>query len=173
MPAWVNLKLNVPPGEIVALSKAPLSLLTVCGAVVLFFQITMVPTVIFSVCGLNAKLPLLIIDTLTVVGGVGVGLGLGVGVGVALVGVGVSVVLVGVGIAFALVGVGLGFDCVGAAPGCVDVGEGVLFVVPTTAVAVLVDAGTFVAGLLLPPQPASTIRKATIQRQQRATQRGK
>ncbi len=104
MPAWVNLKLNVPPGEIVALPKVPLSLLTVCGAVVLFFQITMVPTVIFTVCGLNAKLPLLIIDTLTVVGGVSVGLGRGVGVGVVLVGVGLG--RDGVGVAF--VGVGLG-----------------------------------------------------------------
>lgn len=114
------MKLKVPPGEIVPLPKAPLSLVTVCGAPVLFFHTTVVPTVIFSVCGLNAKVPLVIIATFTVVGGgggvgvgvggfgVGDGFGFGVGTGVARVGIGVGVVLAGVGVGFVLVGVGLG-----------------------------------------------------------------
>ena len=147
----------------VPLSKAPLSLVTVCGAVVLFVHLMVVPTLIFSVCGLKAKPPLATIETFMVVGG-GVGLGFGVGVGVALVGVGVGVVLVGVGVGVALVDVGLGFGCVGVAPGCVDVGEGAVFVAPTVAVLVLVlvDAGVLVATILLPPQPTSTSRRATI-----------
>ena len=101
VPACVNLKLNVPPGAIVLLSNTLVSLVTVCGAVVLFFHIMVVPALIFNVCGLNAKLPLSIIVMFMVVGGgVGVG-GLDVGVGVALVGVGVSFVLDGVGVGFA------------------------------------------------------------------------
>lgn len=125
MPADVNLKLKVPPGGIVPLPKAPISLVTVWGAVVLFFHIIVVPTVIVSVCGLKPKPPLLTIVTVMVVGtgvgvggvGVGLGLGLGVGVGVERVGVGVGVVLVAVGVGAALVDVGLGFACVGVAPG--------------------------------------------------------
>lgn len=135
----------------------------------LFFHIMVVPTLIFSVCGLKAKLPLSTIVTFMVVGvGVGVGgLGVGLGLGFALVGVGVGVVLVGVGVG--LVGVGLGLDCVGVTPGCVDVGEGVVFVASAVVVPVLVDAGAFVATLLLPPQPAITSRRATIQRPHKAT----
>ena len=104
----------------------------------------MVPTVIFTVCGLNAKLPLLIIDTLTVVGGVSVGLGRGVGVGVVLVGVGLG--RDGVGVAF--VGVGLGRDGFGVTVGGVDVGES--FVVPTIAVPVSVGEAVLLATLPLP-----------------------
>jgi len=86
----------------------------------LFFHTTVVPTVIFSVCGLKAKVPLVMIATFTVVGGgggvgvgvgglgVGDGLGFGVGTGVARVGIGVGVVLAGVGVGFVLAGVGLG-----------------------------------------------------------------
>jgi hypothetical protein len=146
---------------------------------VLFFHIMVVPTVIVSVCGLKAKPPLSTIVTFIVVGvgvgvgGVGFGLGSGVGVGVVLVGVGVGFVLVGVGVGFALVGVGLGLDCVGVAPGGVDVGEEIVFVAPTVAALVLVDAGAFVATLPLPPQPASTSRRAIKQRPHKATRRGK
>jgi hypothetical protein len=142
---------------------------------VLFFHMMVVPTLIFSVCGLKAKLPLSTIVTFMVVGGgagVGLGLGLGVGVGVALVGVGVGFDLVGVGVGAAFVGVGLGFACVGVVPGCVDVGEGVVLVVPRVAVVVLAGEGAFLA-VAPPPQPTSTIRKATMQMPHKATRRGK
>ena len=139
----------------------------------LFFQIMVVPTLTFSVCGLKAKPLLSTIVTFMIVGvgvgGVAVGLGFGVGVGVALVGVGVGVFLVGVGVGFALVGVGLGLDCVGVTPGCVDVGEGALFVVLT----VFVEDGVLVTTLLLPPQLVSTTRRETIQMPHKAMRRGK
>ena len=107
--------------------------------------------------------------------GAGVGLGLGLGVGVDRVGVGVGVVLVAVGVGFAFVGVGLGFACVGVTPGCVDVGEGVvpLAVMPTVAVLVPADEGAFVVGALLPPQPASAIRSASMQMPHTTRRRGK
>ncbi len=93
------MKLYEPPGEIPALPKElPV---TVCGAAVLLFQVTVVPAVILSVWGLNAKAPLLcvIIVTTTVGPGVGVGVGLcGVGVGVGFSGVGVGLVLKTVGV---------------------------------------------------------------------------
>ena len=97
------MKLYVPPAGIVPLPK-PLPV-TVWGAEVVFFQTTVVPTLIVIVEGLKAKLPLLstIIDTTTVTGtgvgvGVGVGTGFGVGVGVGFATVGVGVVLDGVGL---------------------------------------------------------------------------
>lgn len=146
-----------------------------------FFHIIVVPIVTVSDCGLKPKLPVPIIVTVMVVGagvgvggvGVGLGLGAGVGVGVALVGVGVGVVLVAVGVGAAFVGVGLGFACVGVAPDCVDVGEGVVPVDPTGVVPVLADEGAFVAGALLPPQPASTIRSASMQMPHKTRRRGK
>ena len=121
MPAWVNLKLNVWPGDMVPLPKALLSLVTVCGALLLFFHMIVVPTEIDSAFGLNENwlLPTIMIVTVfggggggVGVGGLGVGLGLGLGVvvGVALVGTGVGVGLVGIGVGVvpARVGVGLG-----------------------------------------------------------------
>jgi hypothetical protein len=128
-----------------------------------FVHLIVVPTVIFNACGLKAKPPLAAIETFMVVGigvgvgGVGVGLGFGVGFGV-----GVGVARAGVGVGTALVGVGLGFDCVGVTLGCVDVGEGAVFVAPSVATLVLVDVGVLVATGLLPPQPASTSRRAPI-----------
>jgi len=122
----------------------------------------MVPTVIFSVCGLNAKLPLLIIDTFTVVGDVGVG------VGVVLVGVGLG--RDGVGVAF--VGVGLGRDGFGVTVGGVDVGES--FVVPTIAVPVSVGEAVLLATLPLPSsQPASTTRRSITQKPHKTMRRNK
>jgi hypothetical protein len=157
----------------VPLSKTLLSLVTVWGTVVLFFHMMVVPTLIVIACGLNAKLPLSIIVIFIVVGGgVGVG-GLGVELGVALVGVEVGVVLVGVGAGFALVGVGLGLEFVGVTPGWIDVGEGAVFSTPAVVVLVLIDAGAFAATPLLPPQPASTNRRATKQRPHKATRLGK
>lgn len=170
------MKVKVPPGWIVPLSKAPLSLVTVWGADVLFFHMIVVPTITGSVCGLKPKPPLSTIVTVMVVGaGVGDGLGLGVGVGVDRVGVGVGVVLVAVGVGFACVGVGLGFVCVGVVPACVDVGEGVVPLAVTLAVAVSVfaDEGAFVVGALFPPQPASAIKRTIRQMPHTARRRGK
>ena len=142
----------------------------------LFFHITVVPTVIAGAGGLKLKLPLPTIVTVMVVGadvGLGLGLGIGVGVGVDRVGVGVGVVLTAVGVGFAFVGVGLGFVCVGVAPGCVDVGEGVVpvAVTPTVAVSAPADEGAFVVGALLPPHPASTIMRARMQTPPKARRR--
>ena len=106
----MNLKLNDPPGEIVPLpNELPV---TVCGADVVLFQMTVVPMLMFRVCGLNAKAPLLsvVIVTTTVGAGVGVGVGFGrVGVGVGDGAEGVFVVptvivlaLVGAGVAVAV-----------------------------------------------------------------------
>jgi len=79
VPAWVNLKLNDPAGEIVPLpNELPV---TVCGAEVVLFQITVVPAVIFRACGLNAKVPLLCVVIVTTTVGAGVGVGVGVGDG--------------------------------------------------------------------------------------------
>jgi hypothetical protein len=132
------------------------------------------PIVIFNVCGLNEKVPLSVIDTFTVVGeGVGVG-GFGVGLGLGCgVGVGVGTVRVGTCVGADLVGVGLGREDVGVSPGCVDVGVGELLDVLTIVVLVLVKVGVLVAALLLPPQPASIIRRAAIQRPHKTTRRDK
>ena len=103
----MNLKLNDPPGEIVPLSKAPLLLVTVCGAVVIFFQITVVPGAIVSDDGLKVKLPLLsvVMETTTAGGCVGEGVGLGVGLGV---GEGVGTTCVGVGVGVGMCGTVVG-----------------------------------------------------------------
>jgi hypothetical protein len=152
------LKLYEPPGEIPALPKElPV---TVCGAAVLLFQVTVVPAVILSVWGLNAKAPLLcvIIVTTTVGPGVGVGVGLGgVGVGVGFCGVGLGLKTVGVGVGLDSVGVGVGRDVVG------DGAEGV-FVVPTIVVLSAVGVVVTEVGLLSPPQAVNTINSATIKR---------
>lgn len=152
MPAWVNLKLYDPPGEIAALPKElPV---TVCGAEVLLFQITMVPAVIFTVCGLNPKAPLLCVMIVTTT------VGAGVGVGVGFFGV-------GVGLGRKTVGVGVGLGCVGVGVGRGEVGDGAdgVFVVPTIVVLVFVGAGVVtVAGLLSPPQAVNTINSDTIKR---------
>jgi len=93
VPAWVNLKLNDPAGEIVPLpNELPV---TVCGAEVVLFQMTVVPAETFSACGLNAKVPLLCVVIVTTIVsadfGVGVGFGgVGIGVGFETVGVGVD-----------------------------------------------------------------------------------
>jgi hypothetical protein len=154
----VNLKLNDPPGEIVPPPKElPV---TVCGAEVVLFQITVVPAVMFRACGLNAKAPLLcvMIVTTTVGAGVWVGVGFGrVGVGVGLETVGVGVDRAGVGVGFGRVGVGVG-----------DGAEGV-FVVPTVVVLALVGAGVAVAVLLSPPHAVNVINSAAIKRPYQAT----
>lgn len=158
MPAWVNLKLNDPPGEMVPLpNELPV---TVCGAEVVLFQITVVPVLMFTTCGLNAKAPLLsvVIVTTIVATGFGVGVGFGcVGVGVGLETVGVGVGRTGVGVGFGRVGVGVG-----------DKAEGV-FVVPTVVVLALVGAGVTVAVLLTPPHAVNIINNTTIKRLYQAT----
>ena len=66
---------------------------TVCGAEVVLFQITVVPAEIFRVCGLNVNTPVLsvVIVTTTVETCVGVGVGFcGVGVGDGFGGIGVG-----------------------------------------------------------------------------------
>lgn len=151
MPALVNLKLNDPPGEIVPLPKVlPV---TVWGAGVLLCQTTVVPMVMFSVCGLNANIPLLsiVIVTTTVGDEVGVGVGFdGVGVGLGLETVGVGVGLGGVGVSTWGVDVGVG-------------AEGV-FGVPAIVVLAIVGAGVAVALLLSPPHAVNTTNSATIKR---------
>jgi hypothetical protein len=150
----VNLKLNDPPGEMVPLpNELPV---TVCGAEVVFFQITMVPAVMFRACGLNENAPVLsvVIVTTTVETCVGVGVSLcGIGVGVGLETVGVS--RAGVGVGFGRVGVG-------------DGAEGV-FVVPTVVVLGLVGAGVAVAVLLSPPHAVNIKNSAAIKRLYQAT----
>lgn len=104
MPAWVNLKLNDPPGEMVPLPNEPP--VTVCGAEVVLFQMTVVPAATLRACGLNVNVPVLsvVIVTTTVNPCVGGGVGFcGVGVGV-----GVGLVTVGVGVGRAAVRVGFG-----------------------------------------------------------------
>ncbi len=85
----VNLKLKDVPGLtglLVPESKVlPSSLVTVCGACVVFIQMTVVPAEMVSVVGLNANLPLLSVVMVTVLLGpevavVAVGVGLLVGV---------------------------------------------------------------------------------------------
>ncbi len=162
MPAWVNLKLNDPPGEIVPLpNELPV---TVCGAEVALFQITVVPAVIFRACGLNAKVPLLCVVIVTTI----VGAGVGVGVGFGGVGVGDGLETVGVGVGLGGVGVDVGTDrddgCVD--PGDVDVGGGAegVFVVLTIVVLTFVGVGIAVVVLLSPPQATRTINNAVIKR---------
>jgi hypothetical protein len=154
----VNLKLNDPPGEIVPLpNELPV---TVCGADVVLFQMTVVPMLMFRVCGLNAKAPLLSVVIVTTT----VGAGVGVGVGFGRVGVGVGLETVGVGVGRASVGVGFGRVGVGVGVGA----EGV-FVVPTVIVLALVGAGVAVAVLLSPPHAVNVINSAAIKRPHQAT----
>ncbi|HEX9134313.1 MAG TPA: hypothetical protein VF844_18640 [Ktedonobacteraceae bacterium] len=156
MPAWVNLKLNDPPGEIVPLPKGvPV---TVCGAAVLLFQVTVVPAVTFSAWGLKAKAPLLCVMIVTTTVGAGVGVGFG--------GVGVGFGGIGVGLGLKTVGVGLGLDSVGVGVGRDDVGDGAegVFVVPTIVVLATVGVVVTAVGLPSPPQAVNTINNDTIKR---------
>ena len=160
MPAWVNLKLNDPPGEIVPLPKElPV---IVCGTDVVLFHMTVVPMLIFRVCGLNAKVPLLsvVIVTTTVETGIGVGVGFGgIGVGLGLEIVGVEVGLGDVGVGPGRVGVSvnpIGFD-VG------DKADGV-FVGPVLDVLATVRSVLAVEVLLFPPQAIRTINSAVDKR---------
>src|SRR2546423_15258427 len=111
VPARVNLKLYVAPGLIVPLPK-PLKL-TVCGAAVVFFHVTVVPMGILSVLGLNAKLPLLSVMIITVNGVGGFGVGDGVGDGVVRTGVRFGLGLTGVGVGGCPAGTVVGPGCVG------------------------------------------------------------
>lgn len=143
------MKLNDPPEEIVPLPKVvPV---TVCGAEVLLFQVTVVPAVTFSAWGLKAKAPLLCVMIVTTTEGAGVGVGFGG------VGVGLGLKTVGVGVGLDSVGVGLGRDDVG------DWAEG-MFVVPTIVVLSAVGVVVTVEVLLSPPQAVNTINSATIKR---------
>src|SRR5579863_1053154 len=75
----------------------PSSLVTVCGAPVIFFQTTVVPTGIVSVLGLKVKVPVLSVVMVTVIV-----LAMVVG-GVVAVGDGAATVAVGVAAGFELV----------------------------------------------------------------------
>ncbi len=70
----MNLKLNVPPCGLTGLAVPesnvfPSSLVTVWGAAVIFFHMTVVPTGMFNLAGLKAKLPLLSVVMVTVIVG--------------------------------------------------------------------------------------------------------
>lgn len=122
---------------------------------------TIAPLVIFSVCGLNANIPLLsVVIVTTTVGDVGVG------VGFDSVGVGLGLETVGVGFGLGIVGVIPGRDDVGVCPGGIDVGVNVdgVFVVPALVVLAIVGAGVAVALLLSPPHAVKTTISATIKR---------
>jgi len=165
VPAWVNLKLNDPPGEIVPLPNE--LLVTVCGAEVVSSQMTVVPTLMFRVCGLNAKAPSLsvVIVTTTVETGIGVGVGFGgIGVGRGLEIVGVEVGLGDVGVGPSRVGVGVN-------PIGLDVGDKVdgVFVGPTLDVLATVRSVLAVVVLLSPSQATRTINNAAIKRLYQAT----
>jgi hypothetical protein len=149
VPPWVNLKLNDPPGEIVPLPKVvPV---TVCGAEVLLFQVTVVPAATFSAWGLKAKAPLLCVMIVTTTVGAGVGVGFGG---------------IGVGLGLKTVGVGVGLDSVGVGVGRDDVGDGAegVFVVPTIVVLPAVGVVVTVEVLLSPPQAVNTINSAITKR---------
>src|SRR6266852_6252741 len=120
------------------------------------------PLVIFSVCGLNANIPLLSVVIVTTTMGDEVG----VGVGFDSVGVGPGLETVGVGFGLGGVGVKPGRDDVGVCPGGIDVGDSVdgVFVVPALVVLAIVGAGVAVALLLSPPHAVKTTNSASIKR---------
>ena len=71
MPAVLKVKLNVPVCaaigfEVPELKDFPSSLVTVCGAAVVFFQVTVVPILMVNVAGLKANEPLLSVMIMTV-----------------------------------------------------------------------------------------------------------
>ena len=111
--------------------------------------------VMFSVCGLNANIPLLSIVIVTTT----VGDEVGVGVGFGFDGV-------GVGLGFETVGVGVGLGGVGVSPWGIDVGDGAegVFVVPAIVVLAIVGAGVAVALLLSPPHAVNATNSVTIKR---------
>ena len=123
---------------------------------------TIVPTEIFSACGLNVKLPLLSVVIVTTT----VGTGVGVGVGFGGTGVGLGLETVGVGVGLGNVGVGAGRVDVGVSPAGIDGGDNAdgVFVGPTKFVLATVGAVVTVAVLLSPPQAANTINSAAIKR---------
>jgi hypothetical protein len=97
----VKVKLNVLPGTRFFEFQAPLSAVTVCIVVSLFFQVTLEPTETVSDAGLKEKLTILTLEALPL----GV---VAVGVGLLLVGVLAGVfVLVGVLVTVFVVAVGL------------------------------------------------------------------
>ncbi len=57
MPALVKVKLNVAPLPPSEWLKAPVSLVTVCGALLVLVQVTVVPTLMVSTLGLKLKPP--------------------------------------------------------------------------------------------------------------------
>lgn len=113
---------------------------------------------IFSVCGLNVKLPLLSVVIVTNTVGTGVGVGLGLET-------------VGVGVGLDDVGIGSGRDDVGVRSVGIDVGDSANGVSVEPTIAVLETVGEFVtvAVLLSSPQAANTINSATIKRLNEAT----
>lgn len=152
---------------------------TVCGAIVLLTQVTIVPGATLIEDGLKANLPFLsvMIETVTLGGGGGVGVGDGLGVGVGDgrgrgVGVGVGRGgVVGVGVGRDRVGVGVGVDCdelvganVGVEPALVGVSVGALEMRAVVGVGV----GLPVALPLLPPQAVISVNTASPSRQDQA-----
>ena len=95
----VKVNWNVPPCGAMGLAAPesndePSSLVTVWGALVIFFQTTVVPTGIVSVLGLKVKVPLLSVVIVTVIVlAVVVGAVVAVGAGAATVAVGFELVV--------------------------------------------------------------------------------
>ena len=126
------------------------------------FQITVVPTVIFRVCGLNVNTPVLsvVIVTTTIETCVGVGVGfcgVRVGDGFGGIGVGLGLEIVGVKVGLGNVGVKLFGSVVG------DRSDGV-FVRPTLDVTATVGSDLALVVLLSPPQATRTINNVVIKR---------
>ena len=174
MPTWVNLKLNNPPGEIVPLpNELPV---TVCGAEVVLFQITVVPSVMFRACGLKVNAPVLsvviVTTTFETCVGVGVGFcGVGEGDGFGGIGAGLGLEIGAVEVGLGNVDVGPGLVVVGINPFGSDVGDksdGV-FVRATLDVTATVGSVLAVTVLLSPPQATRTINNITIRRLYQAT----
>ena len=156
------MKLNDPPGEIVPLPKV--SPVTVWGAEVLLCQMTIAPLVMFSICGLNANIPLLSVVIVTTI--VGDEVGVGVGFDNIGVGLGLEIAAVGSGLGGGGVGVKPDRDDVGVSPGGIDVGDSadVVFVVLVIVVLAIVGAGVAMAVLLSPPHAVKTTNSASIKR---------
>jgi hypothetical protein len=82
VPVEVNVKLKVPPlAAMIGELQTPESLVEVCGAPVLFVQMTVVPTLMLSVAGLKPNWKLDATMSTTTVAGLGVGVAVGAGGG--------------------------------------------------------------------------------------------
>jgi hypothetical protein len=105
VPTLPNLWLNVDPPPSVPLPKEPPSAVTVCGALPVFVQVTVVPALMVSVAGVKPKSTIVAATCAVVAVGEGRGVALGRGV---VVGRGVAAgFAVGAGVGF---GVAAGWE---------------------------------------------------------------